>query len=104
MYMFECDCIACVRNYPEFKFEEMAKNYAFIKPVLHMALCREYEVDVIKQLIPKYRDFLNANSKEHYPNNHTNVAEGLLMQFWDVVYSDKMALGAKQKLGLLSNV
>lgn len=95
--MFLCDCVACVRDYPELKEEDMKQNHGFIEPVQHKKLCDEYKIDAIKELIPKYCQFLNENS-EDFPDNHTNVAEEVLSQCLRIVYTDQIQLTDKLRL------
>lgn len=80
----------------------MIESNDIIKPRPHMRLIGEYKLDAIKQLIPKYQDYLNANSTEYYPNNHTCVAERILLAFWNFMYSADMPLAAKKKLGFFN--
>lgn len=97
--MFTCDCVACIRDYPQLKQEDMKRNHGFIEPLQHEKLCNEYKIDAIQELIPKYCHFLNDNSKD-FPYNHTNVAEQILLKCLCVIYTDQIQLIDKLRLQL----
>lgn len=97
-FSFHCDCMACIKNYPQLKLKNSTKCHDFIKPDLHMFLISNYKIDVIKRLIPKYCDYLNAKSTPNFPNDFTNVAEEILSQFWDVVYTKKISLATRIRI------
>lgn len=56
-----------------------------------------FEMDTIKELIPKYCAFLNTYSKQHYPGKMTDVAEEILSTLYEVVYENEYSLAKKPK-------
>lgn len=98
--MFTCDCLACVRNYPPLTVMDMLiQNDSFIEPMHHASLCKDYKIDDVKKLIPKYCQYLNEHSAE-YPKNNTNAAEEVLMKCFTLLYTDEVPLADKQRLQL----
>lgn len=102
-YAFKCECLACRKDYPRFGLLDLLGSNDCIQPAEHLDLIYEFKVDDIKALIPKYCAFLNVNSRQHFPEKHTKVAEKYLWKFWKIVYLDKISLSLKQKYDLLSS-
>lgn len=73
------------------------EDHGVIKPVEHAKLCSDYKIDAVKELIPKYCEFLNLNFKK-FPENHTNIAEDLLEDFLELAYIDEAPLALKEYL------
>lgn len=97
-YYFKCKCSACTKDYPQMNFRELIENNAVVKPVKHIAFVRKYDMETIKELIPKYCEYLNEKSKACYPYELTSIAEEFLTKFWCVVFTDRMSLVTKQNL------
>lgn len=94
-YGFTCDCLACVKNYPQVEMRDLLQIHDFIKPIEHMNLSNEYKIDEILELIPKYCQFLNENSTKFFPYNHTLNAQHLLISLLTQVYIDELPLNDK---------
>lgn len=97
-FLFRCQCEACIRNYPSLLIQRLYQGNDFIKPFLHMVLTNEHKLDVIKQLIPEYCAFLNAKSTNNYPKNQTDIAEEILLGFWNVIYAEDISFARKHQL------
>lgn len=102
-YGFKCDCDACIDNYSQLDWETLS-DYGFIKPIAHMTACIELQMDTIKHLIPQYCEFLNKNSRTHYPNKYTSAAEKILSMLFEAAYLDKITLVKKENLRWFNDV
>lgn len=94
---FTCDCLACVEDYPVLPAYEMFQSYGMVDLVNHFKLCDDYQFDVVKTLIPKYCEFLTQKSAE-YPLNYTATAEEVLLELFELVYTDAVPLTEKIRL------
>lgn len=96
---FDCDCIACVNDFPKLKVYKFIQAYRCVNPMDHNKLLEAFNVEEIKRLIPKYITFLNANAHK-YPGTHTVTAEQLLHEFFRLVYRDSVPFSEKIRLQL----
>lgn len=97
-YMIKCDCLGCIMDYPKLEITNIAENDVCIRPALHLALVGMYDRNAIKEVIPRYCKFLNANSTHDHPDNKIFVAEKILSKLWTLNYLDKLILPLELKV------
>lgn len=68
-----------------------------IQPVAHMGFCRDYNIEAVKELIPKYVEFLNGELSEC---NRREIwyAEQVLIELLKIAYVNEIPLATKLTL------
>lgn len=65
--------------------------------MLHKELCDKYQLNAIKELIPKYCSFLNA---EAVPKDVDETAQEMLILLLTAMFTDEIPLAKKWELNI----
>lgn len=86
-HKFTCDCLACVKNYPMLSAFDNKQRHPLINSKKHNKICKEYNIEAAKELIPKHCDLLTVSSAR-FPEFHTVLAEDMLFDLFTLIYNE----------------